>query len=97
MERDPQIEDYFASMKALSENPDFRVLVEDLSKRAETINSVVQTAASEGDNGLFYRRGQLNIIFYLMNLKENIVVAEDAYEEALELAQQESNTVDPYV
>ena len=98
MERDPQLEEFFASMKELAEDKNFKMLVEqDLAQRAESINSVIQTSSAEGDNGLFYRRGQLNIIFYLMNLKENAQIGEDAYEESLELAQQEAKQVDPYV
>jgi len=94
--RDVELESYFDSMKNLVQNEDFKVLISTLETQAEGINSVYQTPSDTGSNGLWYRKGQLNIIFFLMNLKENTEIGEEAYLESLEL-RSEVDQEDPYV
>lgn len=93
--RDEELEAYFASMKALVANEDFKALQSTLEEQANSINSVYQTQGAEGNNGLWFRKGQLNILFFLLNLAENTQIAEEGYLESLESQAETEN--DPYV
>lgn len=66
-------EEYFAQMKLMMQTPGWQLLLEDLRNNGNAINDV--QATKDGDD-LYYRKGQLSIIGFILNLEETIRRAE---------------------
>lgn len=86
-ERDESLEQYFESMKRLWDNPDFQILVQELSVQSASVNAVEDvspSASRTAEQDLFFRKGQMNVIRTIQNLSENIAICEDEYHKSLE-------------
>jgi len=74
-----ELEKYFSTYKEFFLTAGWKVLEGELLDTAKTIDSV-QDCSDSSD--LFYRKGQLNILTFLLNLEESLLKAEDLVEEA---------------
>jgi len=73
---DPQLEQYFSSMKTLYNDVNFQVLLSELSEQLASIDSIERATTVED---LCFRKGQINVIRTLQNLSDNIDVLELDY------------------
>lgn len=78
---------YFDNYFGLFRNKGWQQLVEELKKNAVMVNSVEFT--SDGDN-LFFRKGQLDILAFLVNLENNISETHSQALEADEIVEEDS-------
>ena len=62
-------EEYKEAMEDMFSTQGWKVLVEDLIANHHNINSV---EAAKDENDLFFRKGQLNILSFLLNLESTI-------------------------
>lgn len=90
-ERDMALEGYFDAMKELWEHPSYQTLLKELERDIETIDSVSSTVSLED---LYFRKGQLNEIRRLQNLRDNIAILEEDY--LKEVEPQPTDLDDPY-
>ena len=86
-QRDEALEAYFESMKALSEDNNFKILLAELVEQSISINSVedvrpstLRTLSEE----TAFRQGQLNVIRTLESMRNRIDILEKDYLDSLE-------------
>lgn len=80
-ERDEPLEQYFDSMKELWGYDAFQTLLDELTTQVDSINSVENATSS---NDLWFRKGQINVIRAMQNLRDNIEILETDYLQSLE-------------
>jgi len=73
---DKELQTYCENYFALFRMDGFQTLLKELRDQVENINSVEYTRDA---NDLFFRKGQLNVIAYMLNLEQTI---NRIYEEA---------------
>ena len=62
-------EEYFGEMKLLFQTKGWEILLADLQSNAHIINDIQATSDSDD---LYYRKGQLAVLGYLINLEETV-------------------------
>lgn len=70
-------EEYFAEMKLMFQSTGWAILMSELSANATIINDI--QATSDSDN-LNFRKGQLSVLGYLINLEETTRKTEEEAE-----------------
>lgn len=75
-QRDEKLEAYFDTMKDLCNYKAFQQLQEEMRVQATNVSDL-QNVKDEKD--LFFRKGQLNVIGTLLNLRENVDTLEENY------------------
>jgi len=76
---DKQLEKYYEDYFELFRSTAWGVLMEELKEQATRIDSVEYT---KDIDDLFFRKGQLNVLAFLLNLEE---YTKKSYEDALDL------------
>lgn len=76
-------EEYYGQMKLLFQHKGWEYLQEDLRSNYSVINDII---AATDENDLFFRKGQMAVLSYLINLSDTIALAE---------AEQDSPSEDP--
>jgi len=72
---DQETEQYYNKYFDLFNNPGWKQLIEELKQNALVINSV---EATKDENDLYVRKGQLNVLAYLINFE---IATNNNYEE----------------
>lgn len=80
MERETQ--EYYDKYFTLFGSDGWKQLVDELSNNAAQINSV---EATKDTNDLYFRKGQLNVLAYILNMQS---IVETNYEEAIKPSEQ---------
>ena len=62
-------QDYFNAMDAMFASDGWKLLIGELEENAHNINSV---EATKDVNDLFFRKGQLNTLSFILNLESTI-------------------------
>ena len=66
---DKETEEYYDNYFSLFRQKGWKQLLNDFGSSAQQINSL---EATKDDNDLYFRKGQLNILAYLLNLEDVI-------------------------
>lgn len=78
--RNEALENYFDLMRTLAESDGYLALLRDFGEQRTSINSVESTAS---DKDLWFRKGQLNVINTLLNLRDNVAIQAGEYQKTL--------------
>ena len=73
-------EEYFGEMKLMFQTKGWSILVSELTNNAQIINNI---QATKDERDLDFRKGQLAVLSFLINLEESVVNAERDQDEDL--------------
>jgi hypothetical protein len=74
---DKELEQYYDDMREMFNSKGWQCLVDDLKDNLSTVDSLVNVKDAED---LWFRKGQTQILSFLINLEDNIKIAQEQAE-----------------
>lgn len=78
---DKELEQYWTDVRSMMETDGWRKVLKDLSDQYEVINSLDATQTVED---MWFRKGQLNVLYAILNLESSIDASETAHKQNLD-------------